>query len=242
MSDDAIIQQAIELLRDEFGGDLIGVLAGGSRLRGEGDPSSDIDLVVVIDQPRRQRRNIVIAGVEVEMFINPPFQIRRYFEEDRHSGRGLLPHLCSTGMIVYDTHDRVAKLRDEAITIWTAGPPPLSDQERWSFRYSAADHLRDIEDVIARDADRAVLLLGVTLDELLRQHYRIAGRWLPKRKRALLDLATWDVLAADLARRATHGDPQARLSALRAFAEHILAPIGGLMPLIWRIEWEELEQ
>ena len=32
-----------------------------------------------------------------------------------------------------------------------------------------------------------------------------------------------------------------RRAALDALAAHVLAPLGGLMPLEWRIEWEELQ-
>jgi predicted nucleotidyltransferase len=48
MNDDAIIEQAVERLRSEFGSDLLGVLVGGSRVRSEGDAHSDIDVVVVV--------------------------------------------------------------------------------------------------------------------------------------------------------------------------------------------------
>jgi predicted nucleotidyltransferase len=66
MDDLAIIELVVNRLRSEFGSDLLGVLAGGSRLRGEGDARSDLDTVVVIERPRRRRCNLVIAGVEIE--------------------------------------------------------------------------------------------------------------------------------------------------------------------------------
>ena len=50
MDDHAIIEHAVERFRSEFGNDLLGVLVGGSRMRSEGDPHSDIDVVVVVDR------------------------------------------------------------------------------------------------------------------------------------------------------------------------------------------------
>jgi hypothetical protein len=55
----------------------------------------------------------VIDGVEIEMFVNSPFQMRRYFEEDRQSGRGVQPHLCSTGRIIFDPQGVMASLQAE---------------------------------------------------------------------------------------------------------------------------------
>jgi aminoglycoside phosphotransferase (APT) family kinase protein len=58
-----------------------------------------------------------------------------------------MPHLCSSGQVVYDPHGLMAELQAEARAIWNAGPPPISDQERWQFRYHVADFLRDLADV-----------------------------------------------------------------------------------------------
>src|SRR5438132_11573024 len=129
MNDHDIIEQVVGRLKSEFGSELLGVLVGGSRMRSEGDPHSDIDVVVVVDRPYRKRWNFVIGGVEVETLINPPFQMRRYFEEERQDGRGVMTHLCRTGRILFDPRGLMATLQVEARAVWDAGPPPLSDRE-----------------------------------------------------------------------------------------------------------------
>jgi hypothetical protein len=241
MNDHDIIKQAVARLRSEFGDDLAGVLAGGSRLRSEGDVHSDLDIVVVVDRPCRRRWNFLIGGVEVETFINPAFQMRRYFETERDDGRGLMPHLCSSGQIVYDPRGVMAELQAEARAIWNAGPPPLSDRERQQFRYYAADFFRDNADV-AGDDDRAAFLIGMMLPRFIDWHYRISGRWLSKPKRVLNDLETWDGVAAGLARRACsdRNPTRDRSIAMRELADHVLTPLGGLMPLEWSTAWEDL--
>jgi hypothetical protein len=93
-----------------------------------------------------QRWNFLVNGVEVETLINPSFQMRHYFEEERHDGRGEMPHLCSFGCIVFDPQGLMATLQAEARAIWDAGPPSLSARERWQFRYHAADFFRDLAD------------------------------------------------------------------------------------------------
>ncbi len=240
MNDDAIIQHVLRELQAEFGSDLLGVLATGSRVRGEGDASSDIDLHVLIDQGRRQRRNVVVNGVEVEMFINPPFQIVRYLEDGRRSGRGVDQHMWSTGRAVYDPQGVVADLQAEAQHQWDAGPPPV-DGNDWGVRYLPPDRLRDIGDVIERDEAQAHLIIGVLLGELIGLHYRLQRRWQVKGKRVLADLQTWDVAAADLVRRACRGTAMERFAALKQFTQHVLAPVGGPMPLEWRNPWEDIQ-
>jgi len=242
MTDREIIAAAVAMLQEELGADLVGVLAGGSRLRGEGDATSDIDMCVVVGRPRRRRRNVVIGGVEVELFYNPAFQVRRYFAACRASGRGNDQHLWAKSTIVFDRDGVMAELQAEAAAEWAAGPPPLDEHARWLARYGMADLLRDVEDVVERDGGRAALLLGGFVLEALRVHHRVQRRWIPKPKRMLLELASWDPVAATLARRVCDGAMSDRHQAARELAAHVLAPLGGPMPLAWEIAWEELDE
>jgi hypothetical protein len=231
---DQLFDQLVGMLRTEFADDLLGVLATGSRIHGSPGPTSDLDVHVVIAQPRRQRRNIVLQGVEVEMFINPPFQIRRYFGD-----RGLDEHMFTFGRAIYDPQGVVAELQAEARERWEAGPPPIKGA--WMPRYFAADLLRDLEDA-ADDEAAANLLIARIIEQLVVSHYQLNRRWSAKPKRLLADLERWDAQAAQLARAAlAHSPLDTRRAALEALAAYVLAPIGGLMPLEWRIEWEELQ-
>jgi predicted nucleotidyltransferase len=243
MEDRVVIEQALARIKSELGSELLGVVVGGSRLRSEADLNSDIDVVVVVDRSGRRRWNFVIDGVEVETLINPPFQMRRYFKEEAEDGRGVMPHLLGTGRILFDPQGLMATLQAEARAVWDAGPPPLSDRERWQFRYYAADAMRDLADVEAADPERTTFLLGIILRAIIDQHYRISGRWLAKPKRLLDHLNDWDAHAARLARRACNDAVglRDRCDALRALADHVLAPLGGIMPLEWQTEWEALE-
>ena len=232
---DRLFEQLIALLRAEFGEDLLGILATGSRIHSTPGPTSDLDAHVLIGQPRRQRRNILLDGVEVEMFINPPFQIRRYF-----SSRGVDEHMFTFGRAIYDPHGVVAGLQAEARERWEAGPPPL--EATWMPRYFAADLLRDLDDVASYDEASAQLLIVKIVEQLIESHYGLNRRWPAKAKRRLADLERWDARAAELARTALVCGPlDARRAALDALAAHVLGPLGGLMPLEWRIDWEELQ-
>ena len=231
-----LCERVVGLLRAEFGGDLLGVLATGSRIHGTPGPTSDLDVHVLIAQPRRQRRNIMLGGVEVEMFINPPFQIRRYF-----SDRSVDEHMFTFGRAIYDPHGVVAGLQAEARARWQAGPPPIA--LAWMHRYAPADLLRDLEDVGAGDAATANLLIARIVELLLDSHYQLNRRWPAKPKRRLADLDGWDAHAARLARAALAGGPLGeRRAALDQLAAHTLAPIGGLMPLEWDSGWDEVQR
>src|SRR5260221_12251712 len=132
----------LALLRAEFGDDLLGVLATGSRIHSTPGPTSDLDVHVVINQPRRQRRNIMLDGLDIEMFINPPFHIHRYLAD---GGNDI--HMFTFGRAIYDPDGLIGQLQDQARAIWQAGPLALTESARWMPRYAAADMLRDLIDL-----------------------------------------------------------------------------------------------
>jgi len=227
----------LALLRAEFGEGLLGVLATGSHIHGTPGPTSDLDVHVVIDQPRRQRRNILLDGVEIEMFINPAFQIQRYMAD---GGNDI--HMFAFGRAIYDPHGLIAQLQAEARTLWQAGPPPLADSSRWMPRYGTADMLRDLTD-LGEDAAAAGLQIARIVDQLIETHCRLNRRWPGKPKRRLAELAVWAPEVAQLASAALIATTLAeRRAAVQRMAELVLAPIGGPMPLEWQNDWEPLHE
>lgn len=233
----SIVAEVQRALEAELGARLSGVMATGSRFNGAASPSSDIDLIVIVDRHDRQRRNRVVHGLEVELLISPVGQIERYLEEDRASGHGAMQHMLLTGIVVSERDGVWRPLRKLAKRHWLAGPPALATNALWRVRYQPADVLRDVRDVLDADAASAGLLLGELACDLLDAHYRIARRWRPKRKHLLPDLGRWDPDAAELAQQAANGDVERRLKACLALTEHVLEPVGGPMPLDWSTGW-----
>jgi len=228
----------IALLRAEFGDDLLGVLATGSRIHGTPGPTSDLDVHIVIDQPRRQRRNIMLDGVEIEMFINPAFRVPIYF----HDGHAGTIHMFAFGRAIYDPQGLIGQFQDQARALWQAGPSALADSARWMPRYFAADMLRDLID-LGEDEAAASLQIARIVEQLIEAHCQLNQRWPGKPKRRLADLSGWAPEVAWLADAAlTERTLAERRAAVQRMAELVLTPIGGLMPLEWRNEWEAVAQ
>src|SRR5262249_1507456 len=143
---------------------------------------------------------------------------------------------------IYDPLGEVAALRSEAVALWGAGPEPVAASRAWEHRYHPADLLRDLQDIGTEDEATAALLIARIVERLLQSHYQLRGRWSQKPKRMLADLQQWDARAVELARAALMAGPLAeRRESLERLAEHVLAPVGGLMPLEWETESEGLQ-
>ena len=124
----------------------VGVIAAGSILRGQGGPTSDIDLYVIHRAPFRQRLQRRYAGVPFEIFVNPPQQVRRYFAEERRARQPITAHMLSTGFVVLDADPVVSELR-RAAALEVAQPPDVDAGTQLLRSYLIVDLLDNARDV-----------------------------------------------------------------------------------------------
>jgi len=229
-------------LMQELGDDLVGLFATGSRVHGDFDEGSDLDLDAIVSTPRRQRRTWVVRGMEVEILLGPRGEVVRSLERDRVSGRGVFQGMWATGIVVYDPKGVVRGLKDAAARQWAAGPPPVRPESVWKYRSYPANRLADAERLMAVDEAQASYVLCDLVVRMHEAHRRLHGQWgHAKSKRALDDMAKWDPVGADLFRRASVGTAAQRYAAARELAEYSLRNVGGPMRRgEWETSWERV--
>jgi hypothetical protein len=192
------LDAALRFVFDRF--EPIGVIASGTIVRGNPSPSSDLDIFVLHRQPWRQRVQRLFGGVPAEIFVNPPERVERYFEEEVADGRPITAHMLATGVVVYACDPAVERLRARAADLLAAPPPP--DPARLiALRYGAACQLEDALDVVDADPATAQMFLNRAVDAVLALRFWQAGRWQPRDKERLAELARLDPPLAEAARR-----------------------------------------
>ena len=196
-----------------------GIVLTGSLVRGEGGPTSDLDVVVVHRCPWRLREQRRFAGVPSELFVNPPQAIRRYFASEHAAARPCMAHMLVTGRVLGRAEAVVAELVSEARD-WLARPPPALSRD--PLRYHAVDLLDDARDVHGLDPAAELQLLSGAVERIVEYAFRVRGRTLPRRKAAVAALAELDPLAADGVRSFAAAAPPDRLAAVEALALHVL--------------------
>jgi predicted nucleotidyltransferase len=214
-----------ERLKQEFDHDLLGLLVAGSVAYGTPTERSDLDLFVLIRPAWRQRRKLVVEGIEVDLYINPVPQIRRKFGGEYNKTIDMF----AKGRIVYDPQGLLAELVAEARQIKES--PPMPPEETYDVRYHPTQALRDAEDLADVDPQAASLQLSVALRESLEAMFRREGKRAPKPKHLLQVVAERSPDIAGDARRVLDGAIPIgeRIELLRHLTERILAPIGGLL-------------
>lgn len=176
------------------------VVVSGTVVRGTGHASSDLDIVVIHDEPWRQRLQRWFGGVPVEMFINPPFQVRRQMDRDAQSARPVMAHMLATGHLVFDDRDGIgAALQQEARINLEAGP--TVDAEWLELRrYGIATAFEDATDLLAIDPERSRALVSQAVTEAIEWWFPAHGLWLPRTKALLHDFNEHEPVWAERAR------------------------------------------
>ena len=183
---DQALTEALAFL-DTLPETVVGVWLAGSVSRGEGDVNSDLDLYVLVDAPHRRRLSRRFSGVPTEMFLNPPHRARRYFDEDRASGRRPSLDMMAYGLILFDPVGACAAIAAEAREVIAQGPKidPVALETR---RYLATDKLDNAFDVVVRDPATARVLAAVAVHEAMILAFLRDGRWAPRDKDLLPEL------------------------------------------------------
>ena len=179
---DAALREATAFVLDRF--DAAGVIASGTIVRGNPDPSSDLDLYVVNRPAVRQRLQRFFGGVPSEIFVNPPVSIRRYFEEEHADGRPVTAHMLATGHVVLAADPIVETLRVEAREWLERVSAPGAD-EVTRARYGAASWFEDGMDVAEHDPATALLRLSAAIEKMLELQVRVHSGRVPRAKELL---------------------------------------------------------
>jgi hypothetical protein len=200
----------------------VGLIAAGSILRGQGGPASDIDLYVLHHAPFRQRLQRRYAGVPFELFINPPQQVHRYFEEEHAAARPVTAHILATGFVMLDRDPVVQTLRTEAAA-WLARRPQLGEDALLWRRYLIVDALDNAGDVLASDPACASTILHDVVKHLVEYTFLANHRFLPRQKATIAALDDLDPSAAVTVRAFYAGvDVQQQWQLATALAAHLI--------------------
>jgi len=137
-------ERTAQSVRDERYASSNVVLFAGSHARGEGTPSSDLDLVVLYERvPHAHRESFTFRGWPVEAFVHDLETLAYFFTEvDRRAGRAVLAQMVLEGRELRAPTPLSRAAKAEARRVLAAGPPPLDGHDLRMARYRITDGYR----------------------------------------------------------------------------------------------------
>jgi predicted nucleotidyltransferase len=220
-------EEAARTLVTERYPDAVQAWLAGSVSRGEGTPTSDLDITVLLDEVEVHRETVEYAGWPAELFVHTAASIEFFVAKDLARRHPTMARLVATGIPLLG--EGGADVRRHCAEALERGPGPVSDADLEVMRYGLTDLLDDLADVrpgpettatavgVWRAAAELTLAAGAT--------WNGTGKWLA-RELGSLDERRGTQVAAELdeaLRRALDGDPDE----LAAVAGAVLEGCGG---------------
>ena len=198
----------------------------GSVVRGDATPTSDLDIVVIIDHPDAPfRESLYYQGWPVELFIHTPESIHRYFASDADRRMPSLPVMVAEGQILRSQDGAAEALQAEAVRLLETGPEPLPASAIEAQRYALTDLLDDLEG--AGEGAEAFLIAAELATRAVDLWLGYHARWTGRGKWSLRALRRFDPVQADRLETALARLNQHEQQPLIDFVEAVLAPVGG---------------
>ncbi len=213
------VADARDLVTERFP-DAQAAFLGGGVLSSRRTSTSDLDIVVVRSGPSAPyRESLRWRGWPVELFVHDEQTIVSWFARDAAKRRPTLARMCAEGAILR-AGGRADWVREQALVVLAAGPPPLDQADLNYRRYSLSDLLDDLAG--SADPGETMVIGWNVLTDTAELALLLAGRWLGGGKWLLRELRALDASLAD-ALLAAREDP----AALARLAGDVLAQAGG---------------
>lgn len=203
------------------------VFVGGSVVRGEATPASDLDVVVVYERlPNAYREAFVYGGWPVEAFVHDVETLERFFEMDRLRGLPALMSMVAEGVEVPEPSEFSARWKRRAVELLEAGPPPWDEEESTLRRYRLTDWVDDMR--FPRSADELLATGAYLYQDAAEFYFRTRGLWSAHSKTIPRRLRRTDAAFAEKFLRAfdalfTEKRPEPAV----ALVAELLEPFGG---------------
>jgi len=176
------ITAATSLVTEVFGDARAAILAG-SVVTGHATAASDLDIVVVGDDPDAPFRTALHhRGWPAEVFVHTEASIDGFWRLPNERLRPALALMCARGRVIVDVDGTGARIQTAAQAHLAAGPPPLPPDEHERMRYALTDSLDDLVGG-PRPEELPFIVATVTSDlcEVAmenRRAFRGTGKWM----------------------------------------------------------------
>lgn len=216
---------------------------GGSVLTEHRTPTSDLDVVVVLEDgvvvedsglAAPYRDTTEHAGWVVEAFVHTRASIDHYMAEDVARRRPTMMRLCAETVTLVDRDGSAAEIRRAAEAVLAAGPPAYDAAELDAVRYALTNLLDDLAG--SEREDELVYLANAVVDQVAEIALVAAGRWSGGGKSLARELRRAE---PDLAERLVNGHRHVVVygdtAVLHKAAVEVLIRVGGPLMAGYRV-------
>lgn len=160
--------------------DVVGIILFGSWARGNNRATSDVDLLVIVEQGFKRTVEYWDAQV-FEVTYTTEQGARDYWQANPDDA----VELWSVAQVLFDRNGTIARLQQFAQQIKEHGKSPLTPDVYAHFKFDAYDQVKAIASLAASDPVTARMLLFAELFHLTELFFDIRQWWTPPPKQRL---------------------------------------------------------
>jgi len=198
----------------------------GSAARQQETASSDLDIVVFIDEHAAYNESLKDFGWPIELFVRDINFYRDYLQDGVGQRIPFMAFMCSKGVIIKDEDGRAEQIQNEAKKVLLQVPSPLSENEIKEWRYKITGLLDDF--IGSNDYGESLFIvnrLTVLCSNILLLYH---GHWVGEVRWLLRSLRKADANSAEQLIKALEVFYQTGMrDDLISFVTRVLALIGG---------------
>lgn len=149
---------------------------GGSVMTAHRTPTSDLDVVVLLDgPPAPYRETFEHERWVVEAFVHTRASLEDFWERDRERRVCSLLRMCAESIVLTDPAGAATDIQQRAAALLAGGPGPLTEPEVDAWRYRLTDLLDDMAG--CDDEAELAFIAGAVLREVASIALATSGRW-----------------------------------------------------------------
>lgn len=201
----------------------------GSVAEGTANHKSDLDVKVIVyeDNSCSNINHPVIDGYKLDITFISFKQLKAFVDDEIRKG-DREPNLVR-GIIIFDKTGELTKLQQQ-VAKTKAFKYKRSDYQFVQFMLYHANN--KVERFIEDDPLAALYSMHANIGEVLKNYYKLKGRWWVSSKKVLADLEQWDKELADLVKQfISTADVQQKCAHWAAIIDHVTEPMGGRQPI-----------
>src|SRR3989344_4601596 len=213
----------------EFEDRYLGAFIFGSLARGDSTEDSDFDVKVVVDQynPCKNINHPVINGVKLDITFQSFNQLKEFTEQEIKKAERI--PMIAESRIIFDKTGNLTKLRRR---VQKTMPKKANPKDYQHIQFMVYHANSKAEKYLKSSPESALLSMGININDILKNHYEIQGKWWVSDKRLLSDLKKWDPRLGILLKKfATTSEVKTKFAVWSKIIDHILKPIGGKQPI-----------
>lgn len=198
---------------------------GGSVVRGDASPTSDLDITVLLDgPPAPMRKSLEYGGWPVELFVHTEKSLAFFCGKDQKRRQPTMARLVGESVVLLDTDGSGVRMQQACLAEVAAGPEPLSADELALLRYTITGLLDDLADATGNVRTAICSMLWQDAARLLLTGAR---HWSGTGKGLLREVLAYDESHATDHASALMDGVRAEDNRLIEEVDRILQPYGG---------------